>query len=96
VPMMQAAKRAGAAADFGEVPDRGDGQSLMMHRDEVRQMLTRLDQCEREVIRAHYGLGDELPATFEEVGQRLGMTKQRVRQIEQTAMAKLRAGAPAS
>jgi RNA polymerase sigma factor (sigma-70 family) len=63
----------------------------LIHRDEVRQLLARLDDREREVLLAHYGLeGDATPETYEEVGQRLGLTKQRVRQIEQGALAKLR------
>ena len=44
------------------------------------------------MLLAHYGLGgDAAAATYEQVGQRLGLSKQRVRQIEQSALAKLRA-----
>jgi DNA-directed RNA polymerase sigma subunit (sigma70/sigma32) len=44
------------------------------------------------VVLAHYGLNDDAagPATYEQVGERLGLSKQRVRQIEQSALAKLR------
>jgi RNA polymerase primary sigma factor len=92
VPLMQAAKRGTSSLEIVDVADRGNREDVMLHRDEVRQMLNRLDDNEREIIRAHYGLGRDQPETFEEVGKRLGMTKQRARQIEQTAMAKLRAG----
>ena len=63
----------------------------MMHRDEVSRLLSRLEQRERDVLRAHYGLNEGRAATYEQVGSRMGLSKQRVRQIEQSALAKLRA-----
>jgi RNA polymerase sigma factor (sigma-70 family) len=68
-------------------------QRRMLHRDEVSRLLSRLEQRERDVIRAHYGLNEGQPATFKQVGSRMGLSKQRVRQIEQSALAKLRAQA---
>ena len=66
----------------------------MLAREEVGQLLSRLDDRERSVLLAHYGLdGRTEPATYEQVGRLLGMTKQRVRQIEQSALAKLRSAA---
>jgi RNA polymerase primary sigma factor len=60
--------------------------------------MSRLDDRERRVVLAHFGLSQEAdgPATYEQVGQRLGLSKQRVRQIEQTALAKLRESASSS
>ena len=53
--------------------------------------LNELTEREREVVRGHFGLNDsEKPATLEQLGQRLGVTKERVRQIEQKALARLR------
>ena len=80
----------------------------LLAREEVRQLLSRLDESERNVVLAHYGIqmgGTETggrgelragPATYEQVGRLLGLTKQRVRQIEQSALAKLRSAAKAS
>jgi DNA-directed RNA polymerase sigma subunit (sigma70/sigma32) len=44
---------------------------------------------------AHYGLDgqDGTPANYEQVGKRLGLTKEQVRQIERSAMTKLRTAA---
>jgi RNA polymerase sigma factor (sigma-70 family) len=97
VPMMLNRRARGLADDdiLGAIPDAHPQRASdrMFHRDEVRQLLSRLDARERDVLAAHYGLNDEAsaPATYEEVSERLGISKQRVRQIERAAMAKLRA-----
>jgi RNA polymerase sigma factor (sigma-70 family) len=57
---------------------------------EVRSLADQLDERERAVIRAHYGLGE--PAqTLNGIGGVLGLTAERVRQIELGALSKLRA-----
>ncbi|MFN7161623.1 MAG: sigma-70 family RNA polymerase sigma factor [Fimbriimonadales bacterium] len=52
-------------------------------------LLARLNERERTVIRLRYGLGGEPPLTLEEVGKRLGLSKERVRQLESRAIQKL-------
>jgi RNA polymerase primary sigma factor len=59
-------------------------------REEVTQLLRTLDTRERDVLRGHFGLDEGAPATYEQLGERLGLSKERVRQIEQIALAKLR------
>jgi RNA polymerase primary sigma factor len=56
----------------------------------VRDLTDELDERERAVVRAHYGLG-ERPRTLSEIGARLGLTAERARQIEAAALDKLRA-----
>lgn len=58
-------------------------------REEVERLLGQLKPREREVIELRFGLGREEPQTLEEVGQRLKLSRERVRQIEARAKQKL-------
>ena len=57
---------------------------------EVDKMLSMLDSREREILRLRYGLDRGEPRTLEEVGAALNLTRERIRQIERGALAKLR------
>jgi RNA polymerase sigma factor (sigma-70 family) len=57
---------------------------------EVSTMLGCLDGRERQVLELRFGIEGERPNTLREVGARIGLTGERVRQIEAKAMAKLR------
>jgi RNA polymerase primary sigma factor len=58
---------------------------------EVERAMAPLTDREREVMRLRYGLGTDREHTLEEVGRRLSLTRERVRQIEARAVAKMRA-----
>jgi RNA polymerase primary sigma factor len=58
---------------------------------EVERAMASLTDREREVMRLRYGLGTDREHTLEEVGRRLALTRERVRQIEVRAVAKMRA-----
>jgi RNA polymerase primary sigma factor len=58
---------------------------------EVERAMGPLDEREREVLRLRYGLGLERELTLEEIGRRLSITRERVRQIEMKAVRKMRA-----
>jgi RNA polymerase sigma factor (sigma-70 family) len=58
---------------------------------EVERAMAALSDREREVLRLRYGLGTEREHTLEEIGRRLMLTRERVRQIEAKAVAKMRA-----
>jgi len=68
-------------------------QSIGEHDElakEVADALQGLPAREREVLRLRYGLGDANAATLVEIGARLGVTRERARQIESQALRKLR------
>lgn len=59
-------------------------------RDELMLALDELTTREKDVIMLRYGLDGEEPRTLEEVGRALEVTRERVRQIESSALTKLR------
>jgi RNA polymerase primary sigma factor len=56
---------------------------------ELREMLGELDEKEALVLKLRFGLDDDQPQTLQEIGDRLHLTRERIRQIEQKAMRKL-------
>ena len=58
--------------------------------DEIRRLLSPLDDREREILRLRFGLDRGEPRTLEEVGEHFNLTRERIRQIEARAMSKLR------
>jgi RNA polymerase sigma factor (sigma-70 family) len=58
--------------------------------DEVERLLSALGERERQILRLRYGLDRGEPRTLEEVGAELSLTRERIRQIERSALAKLR------
>ena len=57
---------------------------------ELARLLAVLDEREREILRLRYGLDQGVPRTLEEVGERMHLTRERIRQIESRALCKLR------
>ncbi len=58
--------------------------------DQIEHVLEPLTDREKEVLRLRYGLGTDREYTLEEIGRRLAVTRERVRQIEARALNKLR------
>ena len=64
-------------------------QQKLQHRD-VRKLLKKLDTREREILIRRFGIGNEEPKTLEQIGNDLGFSKERIRQLENIALQKLR------
>src|SRR5918999_617147 len=76
------------------VPDESaespfDTASLSLRREDVEVALAALPERERRVIELRYGLDGSQPCTLEEVGRAFGVTRERIRQIENNTLKKL-------
>ncbi|MDI6694686.1 MAG: sigma-70 family RNA polymerase sigma factor [Anaerolineales bacterium] len=61
-----------------------------MLRERVEEVLATLTPREARILRLRFGLGQDRPYTLEEVGQKFGLTRERIRQIEGKALRRLR------
>jgi RNA polymerase primary sigma factor len=66
-----------------------DTASLSLRREDVELALSALPERERKVIELRYGLDGSQPCTLEEVGREFGVTRERIRQIENNTLKKL-------
>jgi RNA polymerase primary sigma factor len=84
------------STEFGEIVGDKDAQTpfeLLRDknlRDELSDLLEILDDRERKIIFQRFGLDGGKPKTLEEVGKKFGVTRERIRQLQNIALAKLR------
>lgn len=71
-------------------PAPEDEAAHSMLRQQFRDVLSSLTDRERRIIEMRYGLDNEQGLTLKEVGHEFGLTRERIRQIEKEALAKLR------
>jgi RNA polymerase primary sigma factor len=89
----------GQGCELAELLAAGDVATIdeeMIHRseiDDLAQAMLQLDRNEREIVRLRFGFGDDEPRTLQEIGNRLHLSRERVRQIESRAKDKLRRSA---
>lgn len=79
--------------DFIEDPNASlpsDATNLRVLRDSLREILDTLEPKEQEILIMRYGLEDGRLRTLKETGERQGISRERVRQIESKAMQKLK------
>ena len=58
--------------------------------DDMARALDTLSDREKLILNLYFGLGSEEPLTLEDIGKRLGLTRERIRQIKEKAIARLR------
>jgi RNA polymerase sigma factor (sigma-70 family) len=83
----------GQLADFIEDQSTPEPEKQAFNHmiwEQISDILESLTARERMVIEVRFGLVDDIDKTLEEVGRELGLTKERIRQIEKQALAKLR------
>ena len=71
-----------------ELPD--EAALKLFLQNEVEDVLNRLTEREKRVLKLYYGIGEETPHTLEEIGDRFDLTRERVRQIKERALKRLK------
>ncbi|GLU46329.1 RNA polymerase sigma factor RpoD [Nocardiopsis ansamitocini] len=83
-------------SDFGDFIEDSDAvvpveaAAFIMLQDQLIGMLGELSAREQRILELRFGMADGSPHTLEEVGREFGVTRERIRQIESKALAKLR------
>jgi RNA polymerase primary sigma factor len=82
--------------EFGEIVGDEEALTPFEHlrdqnlRDEVAELISVLDDREKKIIFSRFGLDGGKPKTLEEVGRKFGVTRERIRQLQNIALMKLR------
>ena len=80
----------GSFVEDERTPGPADATSNAMLAEALKEILDTLTEREAEVLRMRFGMYDGRTHTLEEVGQNFGVTRERIRQIENKAIRKLR------
>jgi len=80
--------------DVLQNPNASETDEQLVRIDSMKQEIERslrvLTERQQEVIRLFFGIGEDHPISLEEIGERFGITRERVRQIKDKAITKLR------
>jgi RNA polymerase primary sigma factor len=84
-----------SASLYDLLPDRGQTSPLeqageTLNRRRLTALLETLDERERRILNFRFGLDGQEPLSLEETGKKIGVTRERVRQIEKRSLLKLR------
>jgi RNA polymerase primary sigma factor len=79
----------GSLLEDEHAPNAGEAFERSMRRQVIGECLAALGNRERRVLELRYGLNGEEPHTLDEIGHALGVTRERIRQIEKHSLSKL-------
>lgn len=65
-------------------------EELSDNMETIDQLLIDLDKREKKIIKDYFGIGEKKPKSLDEIGCEMGLTKERVRQIKEKALLKMR------
>jgi len=71
-----------------ELPDNAVIDSSL--KAEIEKILDTLTESEKDVIKLYYGIGQDTSYTLDEIGKRIHLTRERVRQIKQKGLGRLK------
>lgn len=88
---MSDEQTAGFAESIEDTRQPGPEEQTLsaMEIGRLRELLEQLDLRESRILKLRFGIGVEEPLTLKEIGKRFGLTRERVRQMEQQALARL-------
>jgi RNA polymerase primary sigma factor len=88
---MSDEQTAGFAESIEDTRQPGPEEQTLsaMEISRLRELLEQLDLRESRILKLRFGIGVEEPLTLKEIGQRFGLTRERVRQMEQQALGRL-------
>lgn len=75
--------------DSTYISPENSAENILQEQDVIR-LISVLDTREQEIIKRRFGISDEEPKTLEQIGNIMGFSKERIRQIENVAIQKLR------
>jgi RNA polymerase primary sigma factor len=74
--------------------DSGEGTEASVlersRREDLNRVLGVLPEREAHILRLYFGLDDDLPLTLEQIGRQMGLTRERIRQLKERALERLR------
>jgi RNA polymerase primary sigma factor len=73
-----------------ELPSPDEELMTESLKEEIKNTLKVLNEREKEVLKLYFGIDNDQPLTLEEIGEKFNLTRERVRQIKEKAIRKLR------